>query len=45
LEDWYLFGDRLKTLNEKVLARFDKCQFDKNWLEETPYTVCSMDDF
>jgi hypothetical protein len=46
LEDWYLFLDEHKAKIEKaVIKKLEELSLPTIWLTETPYQICSIEDF
>ena len=44
LEEWYIWGEIARLLNEKVLFKMEKLGIDAAIIEKHPYIVCSMAD-
>lgn len=45
LEGWYLFREDLNTLKEKVKEEMIKAELPLNYLDEMPYTICSIKNY
>jgi len=46
LEDWYIFGDQLRSaLNDMVLEKLQLQNISLSLLSEMPYSVCSVQEF
>lgn len=46
LEDWYLFGDKLLVdLRSLVEEQFGKAGLPLSYLEDMPYSICSIEEF
>ncbi|MDA3840569.1 MAG: hypothetical protein PF572_05780 [Patescibacteria group bacterium] len=45
LEDWYLFGEDVNNLKEKVKQKLITAKLSLNCLDEMPYTTCSIKNY
>lgn len=46
LEEWFAFGNEIyDQINAAIKMKFEQLRLDVAWLEQMPYSICSVQDF